>query len=513
MTSTLQSQRRTRRVVPVLVIVAGLLLISAIMFQQVAAQSNSGLKPPFKLHQPAKLAAPLSGVPPLPLNAPIIMSQTFDSSFVLNTSYNFNVSDTSAPWHLVNPSGVVDTSYTWGPISGAPLTDTLWNAATNPPGSTGIVAGEPYTKNMQAYAIYGPINLEDYTSAFISMTYVLDTLDNDLFGVAFSTNGTDFTMPSATFGRDPSLSIKRTTYYVFPKEFVRQKQVWIALVFTSEDRDNIDALGVFVSDVVLRAQPAFKLYMPIIRRDPTPTPTLTPTPSITYRYIYQFNDETSTNNPDFNRWGGYKDTSCGSGCTYYQDLVKSPNGNPPPAFTLYMQGTNGRGGAGPRQNGVSLSTALNFEYSADFYVYNGQLEARYGLVFDASSGTFPNSGNPPIDPYVNYYLLELHMDSSTRTKVATWQVVKVENGTRNVLVSNNLPVSLNQGQWHNLKVKQQGTTISAYLNGALLGTANYSSSWGDARRRFGLYIDVRNSNGDNGPFEFFSDNITVIDLP
>jgi hypothetical protein len=28
-----------------------------------------------------------------------------------------------------------------------------------------------------------------------------------------------------------------------------------------------------------------------------------------------------------------------------------------------------------------------------------------------------------------------------------------------------------------------------------------------------LYIDVRDTNGDNGPFEFFTDNIGVRDLP
>src|SRR5512143_1075235 len=99
MTSTLQLQRRLRRVVPIVVIVMGLILISAVMIQQVAAQDSSGLKPPFKLHQPANLPKPLSGVPPLPLNAQIVMSETFDSSFAQGTRYNFNVNDTSVPWH------------------------------------------------------------------------------------------------------------------------------------------------------------------------------------------------------------------------------------------------------------------------------------------------------------------------------------------------------------------------------------------------------------------------------
>ena len=78
-----------------------------------------------------------------------------------------------------------------------------------------------------------------------------------------------------------------------------------------------------------------------------------------------------------------------------------------------------------------------------------------------------------------------------------------------------LPVSINQGQWHNLKVVQQGKVLSFYLNGQLLGSGNwYSTDWGDTRRRFGLYIDVRDTNGEGGnPFEFFSDNIIVRDLP
>jgi len=78
-------------------------------------------------------------------------------------------------------------------------------------------------------------------------------------------------------------------------------------------------------------------------------------------------------------------------------------------------------------------------------VYNGQLDARYGLAFDASSGTFPDSGDPPMDPYVNYYLLELRMDTTTRTTVARWQFARVVNGSRESVTSaTNLPISIQQ---------------------------------------------------------------------
>src|SRR5215468_5031095 len=79
---TLQSQRRIRRVVPAMVILFGLLLVSAVLIQQVAAQDRGSLKPPFKL---LRSETPQSfdqhGPVALPLGAPIIMSQTFDSTY------------------------------------------------------------------------------------------------------------------------------------------------------------------------------------------------------------------------------------------------------------------------------------------------------------------------------------------------------------------------------------------------------------------------------------------------
>jgi hypothetical protein len=227
------------------------------------------------------------------------------------------------------------------------------------------------------------------------------------------------------------------------------------------------------------------------------------------RYFYTYGSG-ATDDPDFLIWGGARSTSCGTGCSYDQNIVST--GNPAGALTLQLDGTNGKGGAGPRQNSVSLSTATHFEYSADFYVYNGQLDARYGLVFDASASTFPDSGTPPFLPDRNFYLLELRMDTVTRTKVSKWQFLQVINGTRVALTAAaDLPISINQGQWHNLKVIQQQTNLSFYLNGQFVGATAYDSSWGDNRRRFGLYIDVRASNGEGGPFEYFADNIEVID--
>ena len=99
--------------------------------------------------------------------------------------------------------------------------------------------------------------------------------------------------------------------------------------------------------------------------------------------------------------------------------------------------------------------------------------------------------------------------------MAKWQIKRTVNGVpENVTSAVNIPVTINQGQWHKLTIKQQGTSLIAYLNGNQLGTATYNSSWGDSRRRFGIFFEVRDTNNEGGePFEVFFDNVGVSDLP
>lgn len=505
-------QQLLRRAVPSVIIVVGLVLISVLVIQQVSAQESRTLKPPFKLVQANRTPQGPEGTL-LPLNAPIILSQTFDSSYLPVAGL------AQLGWHqLVGKDAAI--GYTWKYAGTVPFTDTVWAAGTNPSGYDRLFpATDPYTNGMEAILAYGPLDMSDYAQAVFTMTYWLDTAPGDSVGVAVSTDGSNFTGVNSE-SISGTLSTTRTVTLNLSPYIVRQPTVWIA-IYLKSDAVLPNGRGIFVHDVVLRGVSLSKNRLPLVMNNfPPVTPTFTPSPTPTgtpvgtYRYLYTFTNDTSTNNPDFNRWGGYHETNCGSGCTYYQDLVPS-FGNPSPAFDMWLQGTNGAGGAGPRQNSTSLSTATNFEYSSDFYVYNGELNARYGLVFDASSGTFPGGGNPPMDPSVNYYLLELRMDTTTRTKVAQWQFVKVTNGARAGLTSAaNLPFQINQGQWHNAKVVQTGTSLSFYLNGQFMGSTSYDSNWGDSRRRFGLYIDVRDNNGDGGgPFEYFADNIAVKDLP
>ncbi len=509
----LPSHRASRRR-PIVLLILGLALLSVFLFQQAQAQGPA-LKPPFKLiraEHPRSLES--HGPVALPLNAPIILSQTFDSTYT-------PVPQDQLGWHeTVGISATI--GYTWKRVTTGPHPDTVWSVGRNPSGYPLLnPATGTYTNGMEALLVYGPLNLSDYYQLVLTSTYWLDAQPGDYAGLAYSTDGTNFIELGAQSFSDPTLSNAHTAYAGL-NVLAGKPVVWIAFTFVSND-DNLVARGAFIKDMVLRGSTFYKIFLPLIRRDPTPTPTNTPTPtptptptatpSASYRYFYTFSDQTPTNNPDFNRWGGDRSTSCGTDCRYYQELGRGL-GNPGNALKLWLQGVKGTGGAGPRQNGVSLSTATNFEYSADFYVYNGQLDARYALVFDASSGTFQGDGEPPMSTDSNYYLLELRLDITTRTKVAKWQFVRVVNGGRQAVTpAADLPFSINQGQWHNVKVRQSGTSLSFYLNGQLVATTTDNYGWGNERRRFGLYIDVRDSNGVNGPFEFFADNIAVMDLP
>jgi hypothetical protein len=503
------------------ILVLGFLVLSVLLFQPARAQGPS-LKPPFKLirsEQPSSLEP--HGPVAFPLNGPIIISQTFDSNYAPVGSLN------QLGWH--ETTGISATiGYTWKYEGVASLTNTVWSAGRNPSGYPLLnPATDTYTRGMEALLIYGPLNLSDYYQLVMTSTYWLDAATGDYTGVAYSTDGTNFIEVGAQSFADPTLSNAHTAYAGL-NVLAGKPNVWIAFTFVSNN-DDLVGRGAFIKDMVLRGTPFYKIFLPWLRLDPTltptptntptstPTPTPTATPGATYRYFYTFGNG-GPNNTDFNIWGGKNTTTTtcnGSPCAYYQDIVTL--GNPGGAMTMYSYDLNLIGGAGPRQSGASLTTATNFEYSADFYVYTGQTDARYGLVFDASSSTFPGSGDPPFAPQYNYYFLQMRIDTTTRTQVATWQIKRVVNGgsPQNITAAANLPFSITQGQWHNLKIRQSGTTLIFFLNGFQQPiTGVYDSNWGDSRRHFGTYIDIRDSNNDGGnPFEVFFDNVGVRDLP
>jgi len=514
--TTLTARRLTAAVLSGL----ALLLISVFIFQPAAAQREPArLKPPFKLVQIQK-TQPLSGVPPLPLNAPIIVSQTFGSSFVYSTtynqnSYNFDVSDLRAPWHLVNYSGIVDSSYTWGRVPGLaltntvlPITDTMWNAGINPPGGVLITPGTPYTINQQSLMIYGPINLSDYGSVIVSATYFLDVHAEDSYGLAYSLDGTNFTAVSNEVGRDPGLNTRRTSYYNLPN-VARKETVWLAFYFTSGNHP-IDALGVYIDDVVVRGVRLNKLYLPIIRFDPTPTPTPTATPTVTPTPQTAIDNYTfgsgSNTNAEFVTWGGAYTYSCGTDCDITQSA--STNGNPSGAVNYSVGGKNAIVGTSPNH-----TIPTNYDLSADFMLVEGKQDGRFGLVFGASSSTFYNDGGIiKMDGIYNYYKVDLNVDPNDETLVSGVRLQRWAGGLATNLVNKiTLPAQYqrSKGQWGNLRVVVKNSYITVYVNGYAAIVDHFDDTYTTSARKYGVFMHPQASNNNANPFKVRFDNVIV----
>ena len=192
-------QQPMRRVVPLAIIVVGLIVISALVIQQVSAQASRTLKPPFKLATADRSTQRPADILP-PLDAPIVMSQTFDSSYQPVTNL------AQLGWHeLVGKDATSD--YTWKYAGTVPFTDTVWAVGRNPSGSPLLnPATDTYTNGMEAVLVYGPLDMSDYSQAVFTMTYWLDTSPGDYVGVAVSTDGSNFTAANTESIADPTLA-------------------------------------------------------------------------------------------------------------------------------------------------------------------------------------------------------------------------------------------------------------------------------------------------------------------
>lgn len=494
MSSTQQLQRRPRRLVPVMVIVLGLLLISVVMIQQVVAQDSGSLKPPFKLNRNSSASSfDLPGPVSLPLAGPIIMSQTFNSTYAPIVDLN------QLGWHESYASGAT-SQYTWKYVGTAPLPNTVWSAGSslqNP--ATGT-----YTKGMQALLIYGPLNLTEYTQLVMTGTYWLDTAPGDYLGLAYSTDGTNWDELYAHSAADPGLT-RSQIFYASLNQVARKPMVWIALTFVSND-DNLVGRGAFVKDVVLRGNPILKFYLPLMRVDLTPTPTATP--QVAYVYNYTFGSGLNTD-PDFLKWGGQMDYDCGTDCQVIQGV--STNGNPSGAINFSMGGLQVIAGTSPNH-----TIPANFELTADLMLVEGKANARFGLIFGASNSTFyvDNDGFIKMDAARNYYKFDLNIDPNNESAITQYRLQRYDNGAATNLQSGtDFPagVAHGRGQWNTIQILRQGSNIKIYVNGYLAVNLNDSAFTGN--RKFGVDLNSRDLNNNNNPLKIRFDNVRVKQLP
>jgi hypothetical protein len=336
----------------------------------------------------------------------------------------------------------------------------------------------------------------------LSVTHWLDTPvppteDGDYYGVAVSTDGSIFKAVTSEKNADASLSTSQTTIYNLSDTAARRPVVWIGVYFTSDSND-VNARGAFVQQVVLRGVPLNKTYMPIVAKNYP----LTPTPSFTYEWTFGTG---AANDADFLAWGGNKSTGCNGG-TYNQGV--HTQGNSGGAMVLNISCLNDLGGTSP-----NVLTGINYEYSADILLVNGQKDARFGLIFDASSSTF--GGSVPFDPNRNYYKLKLEIDGANRGAIVRYQLQQCTNGNvcAALFSEQTFPTPVNAGAWYTFKIRQEGSALTFYLGNTALYTTGYDLNWGNDRRKFGLYVEARATNNEGGPLEIRFDNVRIKNLP
>ena len=423
------------------------------------------------------------------------MSQTFDSSYT-------DVTDPGTlGWHQIRDAA---NHYTWGRDiqSTTNISNTIWSAGANMTGLSLRTAGsDTYLTGTQALLVYGPLDLSNYGAVVLTATYLLDVQPSDSFGVAASLDGTNFNILSTDSIRNPALDAEHTGTYNL-SSYARRSGVWVAFYFISDPNSTL-ALGAFIQSMALRAVPLQKSYMPLISKQ-IPTPTPTPVPSL-YSYSYTF-DSGLPSDPDVISWGGTVQSTCSE-----NGLGSSGSwGNPPSAMTLFFSPANTVCGTSPNVKDINH---INYEYSADLYVYKNHYDARYGLIFAASDSTFSGAG-PTFNSSGNYYLLKIKSSATDLNSIPTYQFQEVSGGSSITRIpETNFPTALTPGTWNTFKVRHVGNTFTIFLNGAQLGTTvSGDPNWDTSQRKFGIYSATKDDNSGN-PSEVFFDNVKISPLP
>jgi hypothetical protein len=373
--------------------------------------------------------------------------------------------------------------------------------------------------------IYGPINFSDYGSIVVSATYFLDVQAEDSYGLAYSLDGTHFIAVSNEIGRDPNLTTRRTSFYNLSAT-ARQSTVWLTFYFTSTNHP-IEAKGVFIDAVVVRGMPLYKVYLPLIKRDPIPTPTNTPTPTrtptptptlvVSYLYNYTFGTGSDTSDQNFVDWGKkVSDADCfygadSSSCKWGQDL--QTGGNPNGSLMVYQNGLYSWAGASPNN-----LAPTDFEFSADIFVVEPKKNARFGLIFDASASTFGRDGNgvPFFDPNRNLYKFDLQFDETDATIIKYYRLEACQNDIQacaQPIAKTDIPAGyvFNVGSWNNIRVQRLGTNLKLYLNNNLLRDITNDAHIRSGK--YGVFLQSKEFNSSTNPLKIRIDNVHIRALP
>ena len=486
-------------------------LIALVVFQSSAAQEQpdqiAPLKPPFNF-EVDRAAFIASGFPAVPPSATRLLTESFGSGF----SPSLGVTGTTTMWRIFTDTG--SAANYWArviPALSSTYADTAWAPCGLCDGSGLDPDNDDYPADMGTWLIYGPVDLKDYYGAEVLFHYLLDAhpaMDgsggNDYFGAGFSDDGTRFSGFQLT-GDLSSIGWQTGTLSINVAGLTNKSSVYIGFYFTSNSDANAGR-GVFIDNVSLRAALYKKSYMPVVAKNfAVATPTRTPAPYL-YNYTWSVGGE---NDPDFVAWGQSYTSKSGAETIYEQGLT---GGNPGNGMYLYNTRLTLVSMAGP-----NVSVSGNYEISAQFDVWKGKNNARYGIIFGADANAFGRSGTTPtFNANANYYRFALQFPNTSGDDPADFQLELCNTGDGlncNKLINRTaIPSGANaDGVWDTLKVQRQGNQITIYVNNYLLGSVSNGVLTGT--REFGTFIASADVNGPANPLEVDWDNYTVTQLP
>jgi hypothetical protein len=233
---------------------------------------------------------------------------------------NFNGPFPGAGWAVIDNSDTDGGEYTWGretftrtgQITYTSLITALWSVGGGADGVSLTVGISTYADNVDAWAIYGPLDLHNAFGAQLTFDWWLDTPTDLAAGAGVSTlreastalqTGDWFgrcvlfdldnledcrgAYTSGSTGRWLSDTLTLNAYVDFSRPDAREGPIWIAFHFVS-DWDGRGGLGAFLDNVVLRVDYGFEVFLPLVDKDPISAlpmaPTATPPePTATYR--------------------------------------------------------------------------------------------------------------------------------------------------------------------------------------------------------------------------------------
>jgi len=488
---------------------AGLMALVIVVTALALTQTSTVAAPPPPLRGPfhftelpdkASAAKVSDGVQRVP-----IYTQTFGTGFYSDSH-----------WNITNTTTLYDppAPYMWGIVqqneyATQSFTDTLWVKAD---AKQGIVyeryklpSGATYTETMDTWAIYGPLDAQQYAYFQAQFSFYLDTDPGAHFGWATSADGTNFC------GQSLSGHIQQWVTATFDLPTCPGQTggpVYLAFFFQSDDSTPA-GLGAFVDNLVISGMPLYKTYLPFVRKDPTPIASPTPTvPPYLVTQSYDFESGTGSTS----RW-------CKANYTEWASNIISLGGSN--AYYLAMKQAAYRWALSPRD-----SSADNFRITANFnllrmnnslslYDYRG---ARFGLLFTVKGTPFdPNdscSWNEGVGiSSIGFYrfVIKIRDDGSGyQARIERWEGGVIPDADQPGWVDLPSGVTINRTGWNTMRIDRVGAGIQAYINDTLVQSWNNDKSgtggW------FGLFTETRDYNRSDYPFESDWDNITVYKL-